>query len=118
MMNRGRHWLKLMPLLGLVAGCPLPMQKMQDVFAASLQNTVGQSLDDLTADPNRFIGERQPTEIRNLAQGHLVLVYRDYWGQYGMDRRGGLCDVFLELDPETMRVLRATAEGGGCYRAY
>jgi hypothetical protein len=110
--------LPLLALLALLAGCPLPMHKMEAVFAESLQNTVGQSLEDLTADPNRFIGERRPTEIRELAHGNLVFVYGDYWGQHGMDRRGGVCDVFLEFDPETMRVVGARAEGGGCYRAY
>jgi hypothetical protein len=116
MMFRSIRFFRVLPVLFLLLGCALPMHKMQEAFRESLQNTVGRSYDELTCCKGRFLYERNLSETRTLANGNELFVYSDYWGS--QVKRSGVCDVFLEFDPETMRVVTATAEGGGCYRAY
>ncbi len=104
-------------LLACLLGCALPKHEMQQAFREDLQLRVGRSLDELQHHPSlAFIGRREPTEVRHLENGNLLHVYGDYWGHYGIER--GMCTVFLEFAPDTMRVVKATAQGDGCYRAY
>lgn len=101
----------------LIAGCSLSMNRMQEVFAEDLRLTVGRSLEELQYhETAAFIGKRKPTDRKRMDNGNLLLVYGDYWGQYGIKREA--CTVFLEFDSVTMRVVKATAEGDGCYSAY
>jgi hypothetical protein len=115
-MIRRNKFFAVFPVLSVLLGCSLPMHKMQDAFLESLGNTVGRTYEELTCCKGRFLYERGLTNTRALANGNELFIYLDYWGS-NVQRRG-VCDVFLEFDPETMRVVRATAEGGGCYRAY
>jgi len=116
MMFRGIKFFSVFAVLFVLPGCALPMHKMQDAFLESLQNTVGRSHEELTCCKGRFLYERELSETRTLANGNELFIYSDYWGS--QVRRRDVCDVFLEFDPDTMRVVRATAEGGGCHRAY
>lgn len=117
-MNRAKCGLTVVSVLAFIVGCPLPLHRMQEAFAESLEKTVGRTIDELTNHPNRFIGTRTPTEITHTADGLLLYLYADYWGSYGMSRNGGACDVYLEIDPDSMKVVSARAVGGGCYRPY
>jgi hypothetical protein len=104
-------------LLACLVGCALPKHEMQLAFREDLQLTVGRTLDELKHHPSvAFIGSREPTEVRHLENGNVLHVYGNYWGQYGIEREE--CMVFLEFAPDTMRVVKATAESDGCYRAY
>jgi hypothetical protein len=107
----------VMALLVCLPSCALPKHKMREAFGESLHSSVGRTLDDLKHHPSRaFIGTREPTEVHHLENGNVLHVYGDYWGQYGIEREE--CTVVLEFAPDTMRVVKATAEGDGCYRAY
>jgi len=100
-----------------ISGCAQPMVKMQAVFEDWVQKTVGHSLEQLQdRHVFYFIGERTPTEIRELENGNLLYVYNEYWQQIGVDRVP--CDVFLEFDSKTMRVVKARSSGDGCFTAY
>ncbi|MEE9342487.1 MAG: hypothetical protein V3V12_02495 [Gammaproteobacteria bacterium] len=97
--------------------CALPMHEMQEAFKESLQNTMGRTLESLKYHPGlAFIGNREPSEVRRLGNGNILQVYRDYWGQIGIDR--GMCRVVLEFDSNIMTVVKVYAEGPGCYAAY
>jgi hypothetical protein len=116
-----KRWLAAATILLalLIAGCPLPMHKMREAFAESLNKTTGQSLDELTCCPGRFLYRREPSETKAMANGNMLYVYGDYWGPNV--KRIGTCDVFLEFAPDAaggLQVVKATAEGDGCYRAY
>lgn len=104
-------------LVACLMGCALPKHEMRQAFQESLDATMGRTLDELKQHPSRaFIGKREPAEVRRLENGNVLHMYSNYWGQYGIEREE--CAVFLEFTPDTMRVVRATAEGDGCYRAY
>lgn len=104
----------------LIAGCPLPMHKMQGVFAEDVRLTVGRTLDELTCCPGRFLYGRQIAETRQMENGNLLHVYIDY-KRYKVGAAYQTCDVYLEFAPDaagTLRVVKAKVEGDGCYRAY
>lgn len=104
-------------LMLLVIGCTLPMHKMQASFNESVQATVGHALDQLKDKHSyNFVGEMEPSEIHQLEEKTILYVYRDYWRKQGIERES--CDVFLEFDEYTMKVVRAYSTGKGCYRAY
>jgi hypothetical protein len=52
-----------------------------------------------------------------MVNGNLLHVCTDY-KKYKVDDGHHACTVYLEFAPDTMRVVKATAEGDGCYRAY
>ena len=93
------------------------MHEMQEAFRESFQNTIGLTLESLKYDPGKaFIGNQEPDDVSRLGNGRLLHVYNDYWGGGGIKRE--MCTVFLEFDSNTMTVVKAHAEGPGCYAAY
>lgn len=111
------NFMTILALMACLPACALPKHEMQEAFKESLQNTMGRTLESLKHDPGRaFIGNRQPSDVRRLRSGNILQVYRDYWGQIGIDRE--MCTVFLEFDSNIMTVVKAYAEGPGCYAAY
>lgn len=111
-----RSAIALVTLLSMVA-CALPKHEMREAFNESLHNAKGRTLKSLRYDQARaFIGSREPSEVRRLGNGNIVHVYHDFWAQIGVDREE--CTVFLELDSSSMTVVKAYAEGRGCYAAY
>lgn len=103
-----------------ITGCSLPMHRMQEVFAEDVRLTVGRTLEELTCCSGRFLYGRQPVETKQLEDRHLLHVYAHY-KRYQVEGHYRTCDVALEFAPDaagTLRVVKATAEGDGCYRAY
>jgi len=108
---------KLLLMVTILSACALPKHEMRQAFSESLQSTVGHTLDYLKNHPSRaFIGSRKPTEIKPLENGNTLYVYGNYWAQYKIAREP--CVVSLEIEESTMKVVNATANGEGCYRAY
>lgn len=112
------------PLIGLslqvIACASEPVTQMRAVFAQDLQNAVGESLLN-ESNPNRvrdLIQERKPTEVKRFQNGNLLHVYKDYWGGAYAGAVTQICDVYIEFESETMRVINAYSNGEGCYRAY
>lgn len=108
-------WL-LISIPWILLACALPMHKMQQAFVESLGKTVGRTHDELTCCPGRFLYGLEPTETKYKDNGNLLREYIDFWGPHV--KRMGTCNIFLEFDSDTMRVVEASAEGPGCYRAY
>lgn len=104
-------------LVSQISGCHLSMERMRDLFEEEVRSTVGHTLGDLQ-QPDHFLGARHPTNVARSEGGDLLYVYGRFWDGYSMRSETEPCVVTLEISSTTNRVIRASAEGNGCYTAY
>lgn len=107
-----RTVLLMIACAGLLQACATATQRMQAHLAAQMKASAGLTLHQARL-PKGIIEQRNPTELRTLANGHLLYIYRDYWTAKGIT--GMPCDVFLEVSPKGQTIVTAYASGSGCY---
>ena len=105
-----------MIFIAMTIGCTPTIEDMYEHFQSNITYSVGFTHTQLVNGKFRFIGKRIPTETRNLANGNTLYVYGDYWVQYHINRTP--CDVYLEVELKTDKVVAARSEGDGCYMPY
>lgn len=99
-----------------LTACTPSMSQMRDRFQLDVSHAIGFTVAQLQSGRFQFIGHRQPTDQKVLANGNTEYVYGDYWVQYGIARIP--CTVFFEINLRTRIVVAARSEGDGCYMPY
>jgi len=98
--------------LALLQGCATGIERMQTHLAAHVRNAKGLTLHQARL-PGGIIGQRDPTELRMLTNGHVLYIYHDYWSSKGFTAMP--CDVLLEVNPKGQVIVNASVKGSGCY---
>jgi hypothetical protein len=94
-----------------IGACTPTFQQQQERFKAEVAGAIGQPFPD-----EYLIGRRQPTQTSVSPSGNVQYLYKEYWLMYRINRPG--CDVTVEVDAQTKKIVSASSEGPGCHMPY
>lgn len=103
-------------LLSSFLGCACgiyTLDEKRDLFHQYyIQDSIGHTIAELTRYEHAGIGQRSPTEIRQLANGNELYVYD---GLFDYRSDNGSCSLMLEVESESTVVVDGYSKGRGCY---
>jgi hypothetical protein len=94
-----------------IGACTPTFQQQQERFEAVVAGAVGKPFPD-----EYLIGQRQPTQTTVLPSGNTRHLYKEYWVMYDINRPS--CDVTVEVDSQSNKIVSASSEGPGCQMPY